>query len=97
MRYNGTYRVVDNQPFFGCDVDGQQMEVGLFPGVGFQLGCFVNGEWISIKQVYSKNAHTDANGRMQMEWSDHPCDHLLAFRMSSEYITSLKRAFRVCL
>ena len=50
IRYDGTHRVVDNRPFFGCDVDGQQMEVGLFPHVGFQLGCFVNGEWVPIKR-----------------------------------------------
>ena len=42
MTYNGTFRIIDNRPFFGCDVDGQQMEVGLFSD-GFQLGYFVDG------------------------------------------------------
>ena len=74
MRYNGKFRTVENRPFFGCDVDGTEMEVGVFND-GFQLGCFVDGEWISIKQVYSKNAYADAKGQMHMEWSDTPCDH----------------------
>ena len=46
MWYNGTFRQIEERPFFGTDGG----EVGLFSD-GFHFGCFVDGQWVSIERV----------------------------------------------
>lgn len=72
MHYTGKFRTVENRPYFGTVVNDQPMEVGLFSD-GFQLGCFVEGEWIQLCRVFLKNAYEEGTtGEMKMEWSLEP-------------------------
>jgi hypothetical protein len=69
MLYNGTFRIIENRPYFGTVVDGMPMQVGLF-GEGFQLGIFVDAEWLPLYPVIIKCAYVDdATGEMKMEWT----------------------------
>ena len=67
MWYDGTVRIIEERPFFGCDVDGP-MEMGLFSD-GFHFGCFVNGEFLSLGRAILENAGLDElTGELRMEW-----------------------------
>ena len=69
MWYDGTVRIIEERPFFGCEVDGEPMEMGLFSD-GFQFGCFVDGEFLGLGRAVLKNAAEidDLTGELTMEW-----------------------------
>jgi hypothetical protein len=58
MWYDGTAQIIDEGPFFGCLIDGEPMEMGLFSD-GFQFGCFVDGQWLSLGKAILANAGID--------------------------------------
>lgn len=68
MKYNGSFRVVGKTPFWGSDIDGMPIEVGLFTD-GFHCGYFANGEWVSLGRVVLKRAYVPGmTNDLQMEW-----------------------------
>ena len=68
MWYDGTVRIIENRPFFGCIVDGEPMEMGLFTD-GFHFGCFVDAEFVSLGKAILTNAgYDELTGELRMEW-----------------------------
>jgi len=63
MWYNGTFRLIEERPFFGTDGG----EIGLFSD-GFHFGCFVDGQWVSIERVMLVSSWVEDTGELKMKW-----------------------------
>ena len=63
MWYNGTFRLIEERPFFGTHGG----EIGLFSD-GFHFGCFVDGQWVSIERVMLVSSWVEDTGELKMKW-----------------------------
>ena len=63
MWYNGTFRLIEERPFFGTHGG----EIGLFSD-GFHFGCFVDGQWVSIERVMLVSSWVEDTGELKMRW-----------------------------